>query len=52
MNQKDMFKICEFFDYAPYIFYEIRKMAGISNEAYLESLGVENLLFNIVRGDL
>ena len=27
-------------------------MSGISNEAYLESLGVENLLYHIVRGDL
>ena len=47
-----MFKICSFYDYAPYIFYEVRRLYGISNESYLKSLGVENLLFSIVKGDL
>jgi len=35
---------CEFYDYAPKVFYNIRKMYGIKNEEYDKSLGPENFL--------
>ena len=47
-----MFKICKFLDYAPYVFNEIRNLFGISKESYLRSIGPENLLSNLLKGNL
>jgi 1-phosphatidylinositol-4-phosphate 5-kinase len=51
-SQKDNFKICKFYDYAPYVFNEIRKLKNITNEEYLQSLGLETMLSSILKGDL
>lgn len=47
-----MFKICKFFDYAPHVFNELRNLFGISKESYLSSIGPENLLSNLLKGNL
>lgn len=39
---------CTFYDHAPKIFSNIRKMYGISNQNYLKSLGPENFLGNLI----
>jgi Ca2+-binding EF-hand superfamily protein len=39
---------CIFHDYAPKIFYNIRKLYGINNESYIKSLGPENFLGNLI----
>ncbi|MCQ2818935.1 MAG: hypothetical protein MJ252_16845 [archaeon] len=39
---------CKFYDFAPKMFYNIRKMYGISNDSYLKSLGPENFLGNLI----
>ena len=46
------YKICRFFDYAPAVFNEIRKMYGIKNDDYLRSIGPEPMLNNLIRGNL
>ena len=51
-NSNDSFKICNFYDYAPYVFNEIRKQYDLENNEYLKSMGFENLLTNILKGDL
>ena len=49
---KNTFKICKFFDYAPSVFYEIRKIYGIKNEEYLKSIGPEAMLNNLFKGNI
>lgn len=39
---------CLFYDYAPKIFDNLRKMYGISNEDYMKSLGPENFIGSIL----
>jgi 1-phosphatidylinositol-4-phosphate 5-kinase len=39
---------CSFYDFAPKIFYNLRKIYGIENEDYLKSLGPENFLGNLI----
>ena len=34
------FKKCKFKDYAPYVFQNIRKQYGITNESYIQSIGI------------
>ncbi len=51
-NSKESTKICKFFDYAPYVFQEIRTLFGIKTEDYLKSIGPENLLSNLLKGNL
>ncbi|CAD8134016.1 unnamed protein product [Paramecium pentaurelia] len=43
---------CKFYDYAPKVFNQIRKLQMIDNDNYLNSIGPENLLFNFMQGDL
>jgi Ca2+-binding EF-hand superfamily protein len=49
-DDKNAFKICKFFDYAPSVFCEIRKLYGIKNEEYLRSIGPETMLNNLIKG--
>ena len=49
---KDNYKICTFFDYAPSIFLEIRRLFGIKNEDYLRSIGPESMLNGLIKGSL
>ena len=49
---KVSYKICTFFDYAPAIFYELRRLYGIRNEDYLRSIGPETMLGNLIKGNL
>lgn len=51
-NSNDTSKICKFFDYAPFAFHEIRTLFGITTEDYLKSIGPENMLSNLMRGNL
>lgn len=48
----DTTKICNFFDYAPYVFQELRNLFGIRTEDYLKSIGPENMLSNLLKGNL
>jgi len=49
---KDNYKICKFFDYAPSIFHELRRLFGIKNEDYLKSIGPESMLNGLIKGNL
>ena len=49
---KASFKICTFFDYAPNVFWEIRRQYGIRNDDYLKSIGPEAMLGNLIKGNL
>lgn len=44
--------MCRFYDYAPYIFNNIREMEGISPEQYLASIGPERLVTGLLTGDV
>ncbi len=37
-------KISEFFDYAPKVFFQIRRFYGIDNDDYLKSIGPEQIV--------
>lgn len=52
LDQKTQYKICKFFDYAPRVFNEIRKMYSIKSEDYLRSIGPETMLNNLIKGNL
>ena len=41
-------KKCQFIDYAPKAFYNIRKLYKINNDDYLKSLGHENFLVKYI----
>lgn len=43
-NTKDSLKACVFYDYAPQIFANIRKIQGIKKNDYSNSLGPEHIL--------
>ncbi len=49
---KDSYKISTFFDYAPNVFLEIRRLFGIKNEDYLKSIGPESMLNGLIKGNL
>ena len=51
-EMKGAYKICKFFDYAPNIFLEIRRLFGINNEDYLKSIGPESMLNGLIKGNL
>jgi len=46
------FAKCYFHDYAPYVFREIRSLYGIKDDGYLESIGSDHLIKNLINGDL
>jgi Phosphatidylinositol-4-phosphate 5-Kinase len=48
----DKTKSCRFYDYAPKVFEKLRKIFGIENEFYLRSVGPEQLLGDIIMGNL
>jgi Ca2+-binding EF-hand superfamily protein len=41
-----------FHSYAPYVFADIRRIFGVSDDDYLNSIGSETLINNLVRGEL
>ncbi|CAD8151009.1 unnamed protein product [Paramecium pentaurelia] len=45
-------KSCSFYEYSPLIFERIRKMYGISNDDFLRSIGPEQLLGDLIFGNL
>ena len=48
----DKTKACKFNHYAPLIFEKIRLNFGISNQRYMNSVGPEQLLQNLILGNL
>ena len=42
----------EFYDFSPRVFSLIRSMYGITPEAYLKSIGPENLIGNLLMGNI
>jgi hypothetical protein len=42
----------EFYDFSPRVFHLIRAMYGINNDAYLKSIGPENLLGSLFMGNI
>jgi 1-phosphatidylinositol-4-phosphate 5-kinase len=51
-NQDSNISVCKFYDYSPYVFYEIRRIYGIRNEEYLRSIGPETMISNLIKGNL
>ena len=51
-KEKNIYKICKFQDYAPYIFHEIRRLYGITTTSYLKSIGPESSISSIFTGTL
>ncbi|KAM3133933.1 hypothetical protein pb186bvf_013899 [Paramecium bursaria] len=45
-------KVCKFYDYAPQVFNQIRKLYMIDSDSYLGSIGPETILSSILKGDL
>lgn len=43
--------ICQFIDYSPSIFFRIRKLFKITNESYLNSLGVVKIMHSLFKGE-
>lgn len=48
----DYRKSCHFYEYSPMIFERIRKMYGVSNEDFLRSMGPEQLVGDLIFGNL
>ncbi|KAF4680354.1 hypothetical protein FOZ60_013669 [Perkinsus olseni] len=48
----DKVTITRFIDYAPYVFKSLRRLSGITDEEYLRSVGPEQLLGNMLLGNL
>lgn len=48
----DNVQLTRFVDYAPFMFRKIREQRGIDTEFYLRSVGPEQLLGNIILGNL
>lgn len=44
-------EVCQFKDYCPSVFLRIRRLYGISNESYLDSLGVIKLMNSLFKGE-
>lgn len=52
-NEKSVKSISEVFvDYAPKVFFYIRKYFNIENQQFLKSIGLENLIGNLLMGNL
>ena len=45
-------RLFEFFDFSPRVFHRIRMLYGISPDAYLKSIGPENLIGNLLMGNI
>ena len=45
-------KLYHFFDFAPKVFHKIRKFYHISDDEYLKSIGPENLIGNLLMGNM
>jgi 1-phosphatidylinositol-4-phosphate 5-kinase len=45
-------KLFEFYDFSPRVFHLIRNMYGIQSDAYLKSIGPENLLGGLFMGNI
>lgn len=41
-----------FYDYAPYVFYMIRRKNHICNEEYLASIGVDHFISSLIKGNV
>lgn len=52
LREFDWKKACSFYEYSPLIFERIRKMYGISNDDFLRSIGPEQLLGDLIFGNL
>ena len=51
-EQEQLKGTCYFHHYAPYIFADIRKMFGVDDESFLNSIGSESLLTSLIKGEL
>lgn len=52
-NNKSVKEVSEtFIDYCPKVFFYVRKWFGIDNQHYLKSIGLENLVGNLLLGNL
>ena len=51
-HQEKLFKYCQFSDYSPNVFYEIRRLFGISTADFLKSIGPQNIFSGILKGSL
>lgn len=49
---KNMRGVFEFFDFSPRVFHLIRNIYGISANAYLKSIGPENLIGSLFQGKI
>jgi len=45
-------RLFEFLDFSPRVFQLIRTMYGITPDAYLKSIGPENLIGNLLMGNI
>jgi len=45
-------RLFEFYDFSPRVFHLIRMMYGITPDAYLKSIGPENLLGSLFMGNI
>ena len=45
-------RIFEFYDLSPRVFHRIRNLYGITPDAYLKSIGPENLIGNLLMGNI
>ena len=45
-------KLYQFYDFSPRVFHLLRNMHGITSEAYLKSIGPENLIGNLFMGNI
>ncbi len=52
METKGEMEKCKFYDYAPMVFKEIRQMMGVSNNDYLQSIGPQSILKDILKAEL
>lgn len=52
LANKDQLRAVRFIDYAPLVFRKLRELFGVSAESYLRSVGPEQLLGNMVLGNL
>ena len=49
---KETYKIFKFYDYAPHVFLQIRNMYGITRESYIQSIGTQQMLRSLMKGNL
>jgi 1-phosphatidylinositol-4-phosphate 5-kinase len=45
-------RLFEFYDFSPRVFHRIRIMYGITPDGYLKSIGPENLIGNLLMGNI